>query len=272
MFCFTRTTIISVNGYNFDTAKCLGEGAFGKVYKGTRVKDNFAVAIKVMENVEEWQTPEWSIPEKVRNPHLVIMVDHFNVDKTTYLITELLDCDLRQLLKKIGLKFSLQDLKIVTMQLAKGYMALYSADIIHRDIKPENVLAHITKEGITLKLADFGCGKLLDNVQYAQTYIGTKGYMAWEVSSTRHYDARADIWSLGLVLYECYFGQHFLQSPHLAHIQDIKTLSGDSLFDDMILKMIKLDYHDRMSPMDFFSHGFHSHVPHGALIVLSPPN
>lgn len=84
------------------------------------------------------------------------------------------------------------------MLLAVGFM--HSNKIVHRDIKPQNVFVDFD---MNLKIGDFGISKLLDSsVQNCQTSAGTPSYMAPEMVESQDYSFKADIWSLGCVIYE----------------------------------------------------------------------
>lgn len=84
-----------------------------------------------------------------------------------------------------------------------AYSALYEAHILHRDLKPTNILFH---NGV-VKIADFGfCKEMLKEKDMAQTMVGSPIFMAPEVLKGNFYDARADIWSLGIVLFEMLYG------------------------------------------------------------------
>ncbi len=87
---------------------------------------------------------------------------------------------------------------VLQMLLAVGFM--HSNKIVHRDIKPQNVFVDFD---MNLKIGDFGISKLLDSsVQNCQTSAGTPSYMAPEMVESQDYSFKADIWSLGCVIYE----------------------------------------------------------------------
>ena len=88
----------------------------------------------------------------------------------------------------------------ITLQVVTGLTALHAAHQLHRDIKPQNIL--INTEG-WVKLADFGIAKELDSTAaLAQTFVGTSTYMSPERATGQAYSYQADVWSVGLVVYE----------------------------------------------------------------------
>jgi serine/threonine protein kinase len=87
---------------------------------------------------------------------------------------------------------------ILQLLLAVGFM--HSNKIVHRDIKPQNVFVD---SDMNLKIGDFGISKLLDSTsQHCQTSAGTPSYMPPEMVDSQDYSFKADIWSLGCVIYE----------------------------------------------------------------------
>lgn len=96
----------------------------------------------------------------------------------------------------------------------KGLSALHDKNIIHRDLKPENILLKFDgnstpqPENITLKIADFGISRVLTRGELAGTKIGSIGYVAPEVYTNQGYDGKADMWSLGVIVYEFLTGNN----------------------------------------------------------------
>lgn len=88
-------------------------------------------------------------------------------------------------------------------QIKDAFACLSAENILHRDLKPANILFH---EGI-IKIADFGfCKELVREIDMTQTMVGSPIYMAPEVLKGQTYNCKADIWSMGVILFELLFG------------------------------------------------------------------
>lgn len=97
---------------------------------------------------------------------------------------------------------------------AGAMVAMNSKGIVHRDLKPQNILlAHSGKtrnphpSDIVLKIADFGFARFLQDGVMAATLCGSPMYMAPEVIMSLQYDAKADLWSLGTIVFQCLTGK-----------------------------------------------------------------
>jgi len=131
---------------------------------------------------------------------------------------------------------------------------LYNENILHRDLKPTNILFH---NGV-VKLADFGfCKELLKENDMTQTMVGSPIYMAPEVLKGLIYDIRADIWSLGVILYEMIYGLCPYEEstiPKLVTLIDnsILRFPSDVQVSDsiktLIKKMLTIKYRERLTP------------------------
>ncbi|XP_015225206.1 PREDICTED: serine/threonine-protein kinase ULK2-like [Cyprinodon variegatus] len=97
--------------------------------------------------------------------------------------------------------------------MAAAMRILHSKGIIHRDLKPQNILLSYMGRrksnisGIRIKIADFGFARYLQNNMMAATLCGSPMYMAPEVIMSQNYDAKADLWSIGTVIYQCLVGK-----------------------------------------------------------------
>lgn len=138
--------------------------------------------------------------------------------------------------------------------------------MIHRDLKPSNILLASTAEQTTLKLADFGYARVLGETDLASTSCGTPLYMAPEVFLNRPYDYKADLWSVGCILYEMVCGKvPFNAQNQVQLFEKIKqfktidfppstTVSEDCL--DLVRKLLRRDPIHRMTFSQFFWHPF----------------
>ena len=104
-------------------------------------------------------------------------------------------------------------------QLLNAFDVLYRHYIIHRDVKPENILFGCDGKA---KLGDFGFCKNLGRDKMTNTMLGSPVYMSPEVLQEQHYSSKADIWSLGVVLYEMLYGFCPFESSSIAKL--IKVL------------------------------------------------
>jgi eukaryotic-like serine/threonine-protein kinase len=188
----------------------LGQGGMGAVYRGRDPELDRPVAIKVMlhatpDFVQRFRREAQSI---ARLAHAnIVQVYDFGVDGdgNPYFVMELIDgTPLDELIRKRG---KLPPLEVVRLakQAAAGLAAAHRAGIVHRDIKPSNLI--VDGRG-HLKLVDFGIARMESGAQLtnAAALMGTPGYMAPEQASGKKVDARADIYALGMTLFELLAG------------------------------------------------------------------
>lgn len=117
--------------------------------------------------------------------------------------------------------------RLLYLLLAGAMKALFAKGIVHRDLKPQNILlSHNcgkslpSPDNITLKIADFGFARFLQEGNMAATLCGSPMYMAPEVIMSLQYDAKADLWSLGTIVFQCLTGK----APFQAHTpQELKN-------------------------------------------------
>lgn len=203
----------------------LGTGAFSRVYRGVRNSDGDAVAIKSIDCANLSKRGRSKLNEEIRickeleHPFIVktydVTMDH-DMDYM-YIVLELCDCDLREYLKRKRRPMSEKETLRYMKQLMSACQYLRSKDIIHRDLKPQNILMKNHK----VKIADFGMARCLTETQMANTMCGSPLYMAPEVLNHMDYSDKADLWSLGMIMYEMLYGVHpfqHIKTPfHLKH-------------------------------------------------------
>jgi serine/threonine-protein kinase len=199
-----------VPGYT--PTKMLGQGAMGSVWKAVDTTSGEAVAIKIL--VEHLaKTPDFILRfdreakamEAVDHPYVVKMRNRGSHGGVHYIVMEFVEGEpIRREMERTNMP----PLRAVAMcrRVARGLQAAHSKGIVHRDLKPENVL--LSKSG-ELKIVDFGLAALFSemdpapNLTRSRITMGTMNYMAPEQrTDAKRVDRRADIYSLGVMLYE----------------------------------------------------------------------
>jgi len=197
----------------------LGEGGMGTVYSAEHVELGKRVAIKTLRNelaanvqVRARFVREGRAAASVRHPHVVDVHDVGVHGEIPYLVMELLHGrDLSVHVTSAG-RLPVQEVADLILPVLTAMAEAHSAGIVHRDLKPENIFLQ-RGSGATWvpKVLDFGISKLRDtesmSLTGSGTLLGTPYYMAPEqANSARDVDARADIYSIGVILYHCVSG------------------------------------------------------------------
>jgi eukaryotic-like serine/threonine-protein kinase len=201
----------------------LGHGGMATVYRARDRRLGREVAIKVIhphlrdsaEVVSRFDTEARAVA-KLRHPNIVEVFDVGDKDESeVYLVVELLR---GTTLRKILLKHPAMPPEVaaaLALELLGGLAHAHANGVIHRDVKPENVLiehrpgtAETPGEGVIVKLTDFGIAKLLDAQGVTSTgqVLGSPAHMAPEQIEGGDVDARADVFGMGVLLYECMVG------------------------------------------------------------------
>ncbi|OGR78016.1 MAG: hypothetical protein A2X32_07770 [Elusimicrobia bacterium GWC2_64_44] len=200
----------------YEIKKELGKGAMGIVYLGVDPKINRSVAIKTMrfeEGLEEGQMKELKdrffreaqAAGNLQHPNIVKIFDAGEEQDIAYIAMELLKGDD---LKKWATKATLLPVPKVLEYIALSADALgyaHKNGIVHRDIKPANIM--LLDDG-SLRVCDFGIARLTESSKTATgTVLGTPYYMSPEQIAGKKVDGRADLFSLGVTLYEMLTGE-----------------------------------------------------------------
>ena len=146
---------------------------------------------------------EIEILKKIYHENVIQFLDSFESPNEFCLVTELAQGQLYDILEE-DKKLPENEIKGIARQLVAGLNYLHSSNIIHRDIKPQNIL--ISANGI-IKICDFGFARAIENKTMIRSIKGTPLYMAPELLKESPYNHKADLWSLGVIIYELYVGQ-----------------------------------------------------------------
>jgi serine/threonine-protein kinase len=205
----------------------LGKGSMGLVYKALDPKINRLLAIKtirfsdefdddVIDEIKERFFREAEIAGRLSHPSIVTIYDVGEDRDLTYMAMELLEGeDLDKFINKENL-LSFMKVLAVTAKVADALGFAHSCDVIHRDIKPANIM--LLKEG-GVKVTDFGIAKALSSSRTRTGVIlGTPNYMSPEQIMGQKIDARSDIFSLGVLLFQLLTGELPFRGDNLSSL------------------------------------------------------
>lgn len=271
----------TVGEFEYNTKDLIGHGAFAVVYKGRyKAKPELPVAIKSItkKNLAKSQNllgKEIKILKELSELHhenVVALLDCKETAHHVHLVMEYCNGgDLAEYLLEKG-TLSENTIRLFLRQIAGAMRALNAKGIVHRDLKPQNILlCHGPRPkpapaDITLKIADFGFARFLQDGVMAATLCGSPMYMAPEVIMSLQYDAKADLWSIGTIVFQCLTGtapfkaqtpqalkQFYEKATNLAP----RIPSGTSReLHDLLSRLLKKNAKDRMDFDAFFSHPF----------------
>ncbi len=195
---------IEIPGYDLDRE--VGSGGMARVYLGTQTALQRQVALKVLRGSlagEEFQTRflhEGRLLARLNHPNIVAIHDIGQVGDRSYMAMEYLDGGTLSDKMKEGLSVA-KVIRICT-QIAHALHLSHSHSIVHRDLKPSNIMF---RDDITPVLTDFGIARKTDaenRLTKTGMVVGTPYYMSPEQISGKDIDGRADLYSLGIMLYE----------------------------------------------------------------------
>ncbi|KAI8364810.1 kinase-like domain-containing protein [Choanephora cucurbitarum] len=187
----------------YKKTKRIGQGASGSVYLATHLSTNTKVAVKQMDLSKQSRLDlivnEIMIMKESQHENIVNFLDSFLVRGNLWVVMEYMEGGaLTDVIEHNSM--SEQQIATVCFETAKGLDHLHSQNIIHRDIKSDNVLLNFQGQ---VKISDFGyCAKLTDQRNKRATMVGTPYWMAPEIVKQKEYDAKVDIWSLGIMAIE----------------------------------------------------------------------
>ncbi|XP_055827589.1 serine/threonine-protein kinase TIO [Solanum dulcamara] len=195
---------------NYHVIELVGEGSFGKVYKGRRKYTGQTVAMKFIPKHGKSEKDihnlrqEIEILRKLKHENIIEMLDSFESPQEFCVVTEFAQGELFEILEDDKC-LPEEQVQAIAKQLVRALHYLHSNRIIHRDMKPQNILIGA---GSIVKLCDFGFARAMStNTVVLRSIKGTPLYMAPELVREQPYNHTADLWSLGVILYELFVGQ-----------------------------------------------------------------
>lgn len=196
----------------YEIIELIGSGGMANVYKALCHRLNRYDAVKIMRDETAANTElrrrfraESQAVAMLSHPNIVSVYDVSHSDDVEYIVMELIDgITLKQYLQKKSVLDPSEVLDF-TIQTAKALEHAHSKGIIHRDIKPQNIM--LLKDGM-IKVADFGIASLENTIEENNgETVGSVHYIAPEQARGEAPDARSDIYSLGIVMYEMLTGK-----------------------------------------------------------------
>ncbi|KRH93984.1 Cdc2-related protein kinase [Pseudoloma neurophilia] len=236
---------------NFEGTELIGEGTFGKVYRGNyKTERTKKCAIKKIPMEKGGMSVitirELQILKRYSNKNILKLYDAYIHESDFYMVLEYLPFDLSALFLSKYI-FSDNQIKSLMFQLLQGLSFLHSECLIHRDIKSSNIL--LSKSG-ELKIADFGLSKVQSKSMTNQ--VCTLWYRAPELLlGQNEYDHKIDTWAAGCIFIEFKtFTPYFCETKEIPQIKRILSLLGAPKQDYKYNSLLKVKQYIRPEPFD----------------------
>ncbi|MES2923010.1 MAG: protein kinase [Verrucomicrobiota bacterium] len=230
---------------NYEVLAILGRGGMGAVYKARQITLDRPVALKLLplevsvdDNFANRFRREARALAKLNHPHIIAIHDFGQTrEGQLYFAMEFVEgANLAEVIRQVGLNPE-QALSLAG-QICAALAYAHGKGVVHRDIKPANVMIDMDSHA---KVADFGLARLIERNAEASGYtmtgtvMGTPGYMAPEQMLDMNVDHRADIYSLGVMLYEMLCGE----TPQGAFTPPSQRIGCDVRIDQIVLKAMQ---------------------------------
>ncbi|KAL3856693.1 hypothetical protein ACJMK2_011418 [Sinanodonta woodiana] len=286
-----------IEDYEYNKKDLIGHGAFAAVFVGrNRKKPLTKVAIKVItKKVHISKSQEcWAKEIKIlkelsclNHENIVVFMDCKESPNHIYIFMEFCNGgDLSDYLTAKG-KLNQDTIYLFLKQIVAAMKLLYAKGIIHRDLKPQNFLLCYPpgmKDPpafvIVVKIADFGLARFLQDGVMAATLCGSPIYMAPEVIMNLQYDAKADLWSIGTVVFQCLTGKPPFMSQTSSNLKSFYEKNAEvrpnipddtsPALKDLLYRLLKRNAKDRIEFEDFFNHPFLQQLPSSSAAPSSP--
>lgn len=251
----------------------IGSGSFAVVSKGRHRVHGTEVAIKEIatdnlnRKLQESLESEIAILKRANHPNIIRLLEIVKSPDKIFLILEY--CaggDLSDYIRRNG-RVKESTARHFMRQLGAGLQVLRANNLIHRDLKPQNLLLSTKDKSAVLKIADFGFARSLQPQGLAETLCGSPLYMAPEILQFQKYDAKADLWSVGAILFELITGRPpFGGQNHVQLLRNIEkteavipSVIAGELTDSctsLVRLLLRRNPVERLSFEEFFHHSF----------------
>ena len=254
----------------YDLYSCIGQGSFATVYRGQHRTTKRVVAVKAIvrarlnQKLQENLEAEISIMQSLEHPNVVRLFEVQTTERHVYLMLEF--CPGGDLMRVIRARGTLDEpqAKGYLQQLALGLAHMRTRNLIHRDLKPQNLLLSSMAPTAVLKIADFGFARYMQQQDLAETLCGSPLYMAPEILRFQKYDAKADLWSVGAILFEMLVGKPpFSGANHVQLLKNIDSKEPPALpqgvsaeVQSMYNGLLQREPFQRLAFEEFFAHPF----------------
>lgn len=198
-------------GDRYEILEKIGTGGMAEVFKGKDHKLNRFVAVKVLKdefaedrNFVRKFKEEAQAAAALAHPNIVNVYDVGDEQNINYIVMELVEgITLKTYIEKKG-RLTVKEATSIAIQVASGLEVAHNNRIVHRDIKPQNII--ISREG-KVKVTDFGIAKSVSSNTNTADTMGSVHYTSPEQARGGYSDAKSDIYSLGIVMYEMVTGR-----------------------------------------------------------------
>ncbi|MCS7304406.1 MAG: serine/threonine protein kinase [Thermoguttaceae bacterium] len=259
----------------------LGRGGMGVVYEGVDVETGQRAALKVLSAAlgedEDFRVrfeTEIETLRKLKHPNIVRLLGFGQQEGRLFYAMELVDGPSLESELRRGRRFRWQEAVEIGLQICRGLRHAHDRGIIHRDLKPSNLL--LAADG-TVKLADFGIAQLFgrNRLTAVGSVVGTLDYMAPEQAQGGLVDGRADLYSLGAVLYSLISGRpplraktlaEMLEKLHCSRPEPIRRLAPEvpEAFEQLLEQLLEKDPQRRIATAQIAARRLESLLQGGA--------
>ncbi|CAG5134900.1 unnamed protein product, partial [Candidula unifasciata] len=221
-----KGTLVSTENYTWNTADSLGRGASAMVYLGRHKTQGSYVAVKVFHDSSHVgykadDLRELDVLRQLGHPNIIKLLTIEKIVSSSKPVLVMEYCEggsLHHMLDQPPYYYGLteEEFLLVLFHVCEGMKYLQEKNVIHRDIKPGNIMRSITEDGFSVyKLTDFGAARNLHEDESFQSLYGTEEYLhpgmyeraVLKLPNSQSFDAKVDLWSLGVTFFHTATGQ-----------------------------------------------------------------